>query len=94
MKIGDYFLVSDLQRLSEEQYNSLVTYIKFMGVACRILYKDIVENPDGDPDVVVVDDCWDGTMLLWSYFGDEEIVNCIPYDDILRIISLGGWRED
>lgn len=87
MKIGDYFLMSDVTRLSKDQYNSLKTYLKFIGIECTLTYKDIA-NLSLAGDVLMTWKRSGKLRLLLSDFDDTGLVNCVPYDDILRMISL------
>lgn len=87
MNLGDYFLASDLVKLDRDEFNLLVSYLKFMGVSFKITrhrIKSIAEE---------------GGFIL-SYFLDGEnimgwtrSVTCAdrlrPYSEIRRMVSLG-----
>lgn len=87
MNLGDYFLASDLVKLDRDEFNSLVSYLKFMGVSFKITrhrIKSIAEE---------------GGFILSYLNGRENImvwassVNCAnrirPYSEIRRMVSLG-----
>ena len=87
MKPGEYFLTEDVQRLTCDQYSSLMGYLKFMGVESRILYDEFIDDNSQD-DLVVVWNSDHGFRLLWSYFGDSDLTHQHTYDDMLRMISI------
>lgn len=89
MEAGDYIAASDLLKFSEEQYHSLVLYLKLIGITCNISYIRIVE--DVLPDEVIMNYCHAGTsFMVWANDNSPFLKRRYSYEDLKRMASLGG----
>ena len=76
-----------VQQLSEEQYNALLVYLKFIGIGCEISYQDIREV-SYDTIFLMSFKYLDEMLLLFTMHSGSN-AHC-SYDDILRMVSLGS----
>lgn len=92
MKLNDYFLVSDLQRLTSDEYKSLVIYLSLIGIQCRIEFENVQKNKS--PHVVLTAYNRDGVVrLIWSTTRDNDLKTRVSYEDLKRMSSLGELYE-
>lgn len=95
MKLNDYVLRSDIEKLSKSQYQAFKCYLKFVGIANWIKYEDMeVIEPELDI-LVVASRVYDTDALLWSILdSDPDIVNQFSYEEILRMAAIGEAMND
>ena len=88
MEPGDYIVASDLLKFSEEQYHSLVLYLKLIGITCNLSYIRIVEC--ALPDDVIMNYWHAGTsFMVWAHDSSPFLKRRYSYDDLKRMASLG-----
>lgn len=93
MKLNDYFLVSDLQRLTSDEYKSLVIYLSLIGIQCRIEFEKTQKIKS--PDLVLTACTCDGVVrLIWSTTRDDDLKTQVSYEDLKRMSSLGDFSNE
>ena len=90
MKLNDYVLRSDIEKLSKSQYQAFKCYLRFIGVDNFIIYDYIFTNFKRD-DILIVGLKSNGRVsLLWSDLAiDPDAANPIPYEEILNMVRIG-----
>lgn len=88
MKLNDYMLVSDLQLLSEQQYNSLLNYLKFLGIKSVVSY-DRIKIMKSELVVLTVYEREADVSLVWTSVKDNDLASKHSYEDIIRMAEMG-----
>lgn len=90
MKINDYASTEDFERLGEQQYNSLINYLKLVGIGCNIEYSDIKHTTY---DILIVDCSTYGTptLLRSRSATDPDAETQFSYEELLKLASLGDF---
>ena len=95
MKLNDYVLRSDIEKLSKDQYESFTCYLELVSIINWIKYEDMaVVEPELDI-LVVGERVYDTDALLRSRLdSDPDIVNQFSYEEILRMVAIGELMHD
>lgn len=95
MKLNDYVLRADIEKLSKDQYESFKCYLKIVGVYNWIKYEDIaVTEPELDI-LIVASRIYTTDALLWSNLdSDPDAANLITYEEIRRMTAIGEVMND
>lgn len=95
MKLNDYVLRSDIEKLSKSQYQAFRCYLKFINIGNWIEYEDIaVAEPELDI-LIVASRIYTTDALLWTDLDtDPQTDDPIPYEEILRMVAIGELMND
>ena len=88
MKLNDYMPVSDLQLLSEQQYNSLMNYLLFIGIKSAISYNQM-QTMQTNLIVLTVYEREAVVSLFWTSVNDNDLASKHSYEDIVRMVEIG-----
>lgn len=88
MKLNDYMPVSDLQLLSEQQYNSLMNYLRFLGIKSAISY-DRVTIMKSELLALTVYERGVDVSLVWTSVIDNALAAKHCFTVIIRMAEIG-----
>lgn len=88
MNLNDYMWVSDLQLLSEQQYNSLMNYLRFLGIKSAIAY-DRVTIMKSELLALTVYERGVDVSLVWTSVNDNALAAKHCFTDIIRMAEIG-----
>ena len=88
MKLNDCMRVSDLQLLSEHQYNSLMNYLRFLGIKSAISYNQM-QTTQADSIVLTVYEREAHVSLVWTSVNDSALAAKHCFTDIIRMTEMG-----
>lgn len=90
MKLNEYFLLSDIKKLSSDEFNSLVEYLKLFGIEIEHSLKSLKRNHRRIGSVWCVFDGYNGDALYMTVSSllDPDLTVRHDLADIKRMISL------
>lgn len=89
MKINDYALIEDVRKLTEEEFNGLISYLRLMGhkVNYHLSHYQLTANAW----IVAMELDSDGDLIFNRRMDDIAYIfgNQWSYEELLRIAKLG-----
>lgn len=90
MRINEYFLLSDISNLSSEEFQCLVSYLRFIGIGSYHTQSGLLRNRTED-SVWAVFSGYQTVTLVMARTGlyNEELTVCQNANEIQRMVELG-----
>ena len=90
MRVNEYFPLSDISNLSPEEFQCLVSYLRFIGIGSYNTQNGLLRNRTED-SVWAVLSGYQPDLLVMARSGlyNEELTTCQDANEIQRMIELG-----